>query len=327
MNDRVMESSTGFSGEFASEPVTLLVVEDEPILREVLSDNLHEAGFQTEGADNGEDAWSLLLRHPQRYSAILLDRRMPGVDGLEILKRIRADPVLTHIPVIMQTAMTGQDDVLDGLRAGAHYYLTKPFTPETLLAIVDTAVRDYRHARALQAEAALANQTLRHLSQAEFRFSTPAEARDIATLLSHTCPDPQKAVLGLSELMLNAIEHGNLGISYREKTMLIDHERLQEEIALRLDNPRYGGRLATVHFERAEDGFRFLIRDEGEGFEWQAYLEIDPNRAFDNHGRGIAMARLISFDHLEYRGRGNEVLAVVLHTPVSHPAGHHTPGP
>jgi phosphoserine phosphatase RsbU/P len=63
--------------------------------------------------------------------------------------------------------------------------------------------------------------------------------------------------------------------------------------------------------ERTASEVRFTIRDEGPGFEWQKYLDVDPRRAFDNHGRGIAIARGMSFDRLEYRGRGNEVVAVV----------------
>ena len=53
------------------------------------------------------------------------------------------------------------------------------------------------------------------------------------------------------------------------------------------------------------------IKDEGKGFAWQDYLEMDPNRAFDTHGRGIAMARMLSLDSVEYRGSGNEVVATI----------------
>jgi hypothetical protein len=66
-----------------------------------------------------------------------------------------------------------------------------------------------------------------------------------------------------------------------------------------------------VHFQRIGDEIHFHIRDEGKGFEWKRYLDIDPCRAFDTHGRGILLARHFSFTALEYRGRGNEVTATV----------------
>ncbi|MCX8018369.1 MAG: ATP-binding protein, partial [Rhodocyclaceae bacterium] len=116
-------------------------------------------------------------------------------------------------------------------------------------------------------------------------------------------------VLGLSELMLNAIEHGNLGIGYAEKTRLIAEERLEAEIARRLALPEYGVRKGRLSIERLPDGYEFTIKDEGSGFDWRAYLELSPERAYHTHGRGIAMARSLSFDRLEYKGCGNTVVA------------------
>jgi anti-sigma regulatory factor (Ser/Thr protein kinase) len=118
-------------------------------------------------------------------------------------------------------------------------------------------------------------------------------------------------VLGLSELMINAVEHGNLGIGYAQKSALIDQGRLADEIRERLARPEFAGRRAELEVSRDENEVRFLIRDQGAGFDWQGYLEMSPDRAFDTHGRGIAMSRIISFDRLEYRGCGNEVLAAV----------------
>jgi hypothetical protein len=67
----------------------------------------------------------------------------------------------------------------------------------------------------------------------------------------------------------------------------------------------------TVLYERVGNESRFTIADEGAGFEWRRFLDIDPARAFDTHGRGIAVARRFSFDSLEYVDPGNQVLARV----------------
>lgn len=289
----------------------LLVAEDDPINLEILLENLSEAGYAVDSAVDGDAAWDLLQANPERYSAILLDRMMPGIDGIEVLQRVKAATALSHIPVIMQSALIQPEEVLEGLRGGAYYYLTKPFAADTLLAIVDTAVRDFRHTQEIRDEARKAARTLIHLEHAAFTFRTTDEARDIATLLANACPDGEKVALGLSELMLNAVEHGNLGITYQEKSQLIAEGVLDEEITRRLADPIWGERRARIEFARGDSEIRFLLRDQGAGFEWLDFLEMRPERAFDTHGRGIAMAKLLSFDSLDYRGSGNELEATV----------------
>jgi anti-sigma regulatory factor (Ser/Thr protein kinase) len=176
---------------------------------------------------------------------------------------------------------------------------------------VDTALGDYNAYRDLRREAEQASKTLRHLTQAEFSFRSPAEALDIATLLASACPDGQRVVVGLSELLLNAVEHGNLAITYDEKTALIADDRLHREVELRLQLPRFADRRVRVNFERGDGEIRFLIEDEGAGFDWRPFLQMEPERAFHNHGRGIAVATAMSFSRVEYQGRGNRVLAAV----------------
>ena len=289
----------------------ILVVDDEPISLEMLIENLAEEGYEVHAAADGAAAWRLIEADPQRFDAILLDRMMPDMDGIEILRRVKEHPLMADVPVIMQTGMTADTDVAEGLRAGAYYYLTKPFSADTLLAIVSAAVTDFREHRELQKEARQAGQTLACLKEASFVFRSPEEARNIATLVANAVPDPARVVLGLSELLLNAVEHGNLAIGYEEKTRLIDSGELYDEIARRLALPEQAGRYCELKVVRGEGQVSFLICDQGVGFDWKNYLEMSPERAFDTHGRGIAMSRMLSFDHLEYRGRGNEVMAIV----------------
>jgi anti-sigma regulatory factor (Ser/Thr protein kinase) len=109
-------------------------------------------------------------------------------------------------------------------------------------------------------------------------------------LLAHAYPDANRVVTGILELTLNAIEHGNLNIGYKEKSRLIEEERLDSEIERRLSDPLYSSREATAQFVRRPDTLSLHISDQGKGFEWRKYLNFDPERAFDTHGRGIAMA-------------------------------------
>jgi sigma-B regulation protein RsbU (phosphoserine phosphatase) len=300
-----------FQPHDATEPHLILVVEDEPISREILLENLGDAGYQTLAAADGDAAWTTIQSHGDRLIAIVLDRMLPGMDGMEVLRRLKADPALSHLPVIMQTAMAAHEDIMEGLQAGAHYYLTKPVNPDTLLAIVDSAVADYSLYLSLRGELRQTTHTLRLLDRAEFLYRTTSEARDIATLLANAAPDPQRVVLGLTELMLNAVEHGNLGITYDEKSALIVQDQLEEEIRRRQGIPPYQERQVRVRCSREGGKLNYVIQDQGAGFDYARYLELDPARAFDSHGRGIALAAKMSFDGLEYRGCGNTVAAWV----------------
>jgi DNA-binding response OmpR family regulator len=289
----------------------VLIVEDEPISRELLVDVLQTEGFGTTTAATGAEAWQQLCARPGHFDVVLLDRIMPDMDGIEVLRQMKAHGALVHTPVIMQTSVTGDAAVAEGLKAGAYYYLTKPFAADTLLAIVAAAARDRLEYLQLQQEVGQASRTLNCLTRAAFAFRTTDEARDIATTLASVAPDPGRAVLGLSELMLNAVEHGNLGISYQEKSALVAADGLAAEVSRRLSLAEFAGRQAQIEFKREPGRLWFVIRDEGRGFDWRRYLEMSPDRAFDLHGRGIAMSKLISFDQLRYLGTGNTVEAVI----------------
>lgn len=289
----------------------VLVVDDEPIGREMLVENLSVEGYRVIEADSGESAWRRITEMPEQFDAILLDRMMPDMDGIEILRRVKSRPDMMHVPVIMQTGMTADADVLEGLQAGAYYYLTKPFSADTLLAIVAAATRDYLSHKELAEEVKRQGSILACLAEARFVFRTPDEARNLATLLANAAPEPGRVVLGLSELLLNAVEHGNLGIGYAKKSQLIEENRLQSEIESLLRSPEIGARCAELVIRRSEHELSFRITDQGKGFDWHNYLEMSPERAFDTHGRGIAMSRMISFDRIQYFGAGNEVEAAI----------------
>lgn len=294
-----------------AENSTVLVVDDEVFNLEILSEHLADSGYDVVSAEDGAKAWALLEQDPQRFDTVLLDRMMPNMDGMEVLARIKGHSQLNMLPVVMQTAKAARQDVLEGLQAGAYYYLTKPFDKETMLAIIKTAVDDYTTYRAIQGEAEQRARTLSLMTQGQFAFRSLNEARDLAALLANAGPQAGKAVIGLSELMINAVEHGNLGITYDEKSELNEQGNWEAEVLRRLSLPENADKRVVVSFEVEGDEMRFLISDQGPGFDWESFLEIAPERAFDNHGRGIAMARMVSFDRVEYLGNGSQVLAII----------------
>ena len=111
--------------------------------------------------------------------------------------------------------------------------------------------------------------------------------------------------------MVNAIEHGNLGITYAEKTDLMLASAWSTEVERRLALPENQNKYAALHFEATDDTIRIHIKDQGRGFDWQKYLEFAPERLTDPHGRGIATTRIVAFSTLQYLGCGNEVICTI----------------
>ena len=294
-----------------AEQAHVLIVEDNDADRALLDAHLSREGFDTEMAEDGLQAWSMLDAHPDLYDLVLLDRTMPRMDGLELLRRIKSDHRFLTLPVILQSALVARDEVIEGIRAGAYYYLAKPYDTEMLLSVVRTAASDCARAKDLQRLVRRGLQVLQLLDEAHFTYRTIEEARGLAAVLASACPDAESTVIGLTELMVNAVEHGNLGITYDEKSALLNEGNWASEVTRRLTLPEHAGKRVDVRFFRADDELRFTISDRGEGFEWSRYLDIDPRRAFDRHGRGILMARHVSFASIQFLGTGSEVVATV----------------
>ena len=290
----------------------ILFVEDDAFFAELIQEVLTDAGFKVHHAVDGQAAWEILEAGDTDFDAILLDRLMPRLDGIQLLTQIKANPKLNQIPVILQTSKGDLVSVQEGLNAGAYYYLIKPFEPKILLSIVKAAVTQYSEYHAMQVSLKLAQLPFVFLDSGVFHFQTLEEGNLLADFFASACPEPEKATLGLHELLINAVEHGNLGITYEEKSDLINKETLHREIDRRLALEENRNKRVEVAFERLPEALVFTIRDQGAGFEWERYLDFDPERLFDPNGRGIAMARTTSFDSIAYQGNGNTVVAKVL---------------
>lgn len=294
-----------------SAPIRLLIVDDEPFNLEIIGEYLDGQGYELTMARDGVEAWEYLENAEIDFDLLVLDRMMPRLDGMELLRRVRRTPRLSGLPVIMQTAAATPDQVREGLQAGARYYLTKPYEPDALLAIVKSALEEAHRTREIRLQAEGMRRAMAALRRAEFEFSTLGQATELASLASLVSPEPENIVMGLSELMINAVEHGNLGISYAEKSRLRLEDCWQEEVERRLLLPEYADRRARLLIECGDEAVRYTVSDDGAGFDFARYLDFDPGRAFDPNGRGIAMARQLCFRSLEYKGCGNVVTATV----------------
>ncbi len=119
---------------------SILVVEDEEDIRELVSYTLLKEGYQVASVASGEEAISVVQIKPP--DLIVLDLMLPGVDGLTVCQRLRADPQTAHTAIVMLTARGEEVDIVSGLNMGADDYITKPFSRNVLLARIRAVLRN-----------------------------------------------------------------------------------------------------------------------------------------------------------------------------------------
>ena len=290
----------------------VLVVDDEPESLKLIKRHLESEGYTVFTANNGAEGFEILQQHRKNIYLILLDRIMPKMDGIQFIKKLKANETIANIPVIMQTSASLQRQIAEGIAAGAYYYLTKPYTKETLLSITRSAISSYTETKTLLEDLLTYKTRLHLVKESFFEVSTLDDIRYLSTFLANFYPQSERVVHGISELLLNAVEHGNLAISYQEKSQLMLRNTWLSEIKRRCSLAENKNKKVQVHYKRHSRKITLQIKDEGNGFDWHNYMEIQSDRATHNHGRGIALAKMMSFDDIQYLGNGNELICTVL---------------
>jgi signal transduction histidine kinase len=207
---------------------SILVVDDTPDMVTLMTMAVKKQGYTAITASNGLQA--LELAATMRPDAILLDIMMPGMDGIQVLSTLKQDPALCDIPVILVTAKGEDDDVISGLDAGAHDYVTKPFKREILAARLRSAVRIKQHrdtllklTQQLQTEITDRERMQRELAQAQklesighlaagiaHEINTPAQyVSDNTRFLQDVFSDLDR-LLGNLDRLLDAAKHGTI---------------------------------------------------------------------------------------------------------------------
>ena len=123
-------------------------VEDDASIRDIEVYALQSTGFQARGFEDGSAFWKALRDEAEKPKLVVLDVMLPGIDGVELLRRMRNEPALEQIPVVMATAKGTEYDKIQGLDLGADYYLTKPFGVMELVSCVKAVLRRCQSQRA-----------------------------------------------------------------------------------------------------------------------------------------------------------------------------------
>lgn len=290
--------------------IKILAVDDDPVALTFLANMIQKYDYVPLKATNGEEALAVLDEHDD-IDLIILDRMMPVMDGVAFMKAFKERESDRHIPVIMQTAAGEQQDIAQGISTGVYYYLVKPFDEDVLVSLVKGALHDYSEFRQTR-DMLNRDQHVHHLMRSGvFEFRTVEDAQCLAFVIADILPNKKDSIFPLQELLVNAIEHGNLGLTYDEKKNAVLNGTWHDELEKRLAMPEFKDKRAVLSYYVSDDQVMIRIKDEGQGFDWKKFVEVSAERLSDPSGRGIAMAHLSGAFQIHYKGCGNEVTCTI----------------
>jgi CheY-like chemotaxis protein len=288
---------------------TILVIDEEPNELSFLEQTLKDGGYTLRAARSiadGKAAIEEALRgggDHDELDAVILDWHTPDPEAAELLRWLEALPQNHQLEIIVQSA--GTDPGLHpGLERGSFVHLAKPYRAERLRCLVSAALANHELRRSLLELTERVRDCFALLAQGMFEIQTPQQAELLAAHIGSACGDPQRGV-GVLELLMNGIEHGNLGITYEEKGQLLSERRYKQEIERRLALEEHRFKRVRATLTRIGDHLQILIVDCGPGFDYRRYLTFDKERFFHSHGRGILLARAAL--GVEYFDPGNLV--------------------
>lgn len=297
---------------------TVVAIDDDEINLMILTKCAQEAGYAVKSFDSAVAGWEHMRTHPTEVDIVLLDKMMPDMNGMELLKRIKLDKAMQHVPVILQTGDVGISQMREGLESGAYYYLTKPFHPEILTAVLNSAAQECSAREELLKQVG-ENQTrfVSLLDEGLFSLRTHHEASQLASALSQLALYPEFVAVGLMELLSNAIEHGNLELGFERKAYHLHSGDWPQAVEQRMADATYGARRVHIAVLREGSIMRIAIRDEGPGFDWRKYVysEAPPGATAEVNGRGISKS-MIMLDEVKYSAAGNEVTCSIAMSPL-----------
>lgn len=290
--------------------ITVLVAEDDAASRAYIQDAVESLGFQCEVTCDGIEVVEAFRK--SKPNIVLLDIQMPRKNGLEALYEIRqAD---ANVIIIMMTAYGNEESAVQAFRIGANDYLNKPIRTKDLRALL----KKYEAAVVTQKQkqkifSFVKSRKLILEIPTDYELMLPISnllAEEVATALAK--PYDMGTRLGFYELLLNAFEHGSLGIGYHKKREYIesDNLRFQELIQERLKDPALSEKMIYVEFNATPEEVSVTVTDEGNGFDYGSIKsELNSPDVFRGSGRGIIICKC-QFDSVEFLGKGNSVKIV-----------------
>jgi DNA-binding response OmpR family regulator len=281
----------------------ILIVDDEKQVRDVLSIALSEEGYQTFEAPNGERGIELFIS--TEPDIVITDVMMPGMDGIEVTRDIRQRR--EDIDVVIMSGFGTEELVINALRAGASNYVKKPIVFDELFKIIDEIL--------FRRENRKRYQIVKTIVQRESKdMIIGNDVSDVWGAVNQILFNVRGIVdsnaiegmsIGLYELIVNAIEHGNLAITYEEKSDALQRNRYRELLDERRERADSEGKNVAIHCDFSPTQLIVEIEDQGRGFDLNGLPDMQsPEAIMSDHGRGILLANLF-YDKVDFVFPGN----------------------
>lgn len=298
-------------------PPIILIVDNDDDIRGSLTSYFQKAGYEVLEASNGANALEYLRN--AKIDVLLTDFLMSPVSGLDLLRNVKREH--PEVRVVLFTGYSTEDVVIEALRSGVDEFFKKPFNYSSLRTAVENILQRRDALGRLERD-------VDSLVREEKAIVLDNEPKKIPGVVNQLLVNAGKFLdkvrcrelsVALYEIILNAVEHGNLEISYQEKSSSLDSGNYEKLIEARRADPRLAARKVFIDFLLNGEGLQFTIRDEGKGFNWRERTKSIKLReaGLGIHGRGLILANFYA-DQLAFSEKGNEtVIRVFRHKTIS----------
>lgn len=286
----------------------VLIVEDDFASRELLKIFVEKEKHECKSAEDGALGLELFKRY--KPDVVISDVRMPGLDGIALLKAIRreAQDVIT----IIVTGHGNEELALEALENGANNYIKKPID----LADLKQLLRRYK---SIFEQREITTALKKNISNRQFEMEVDTDTTVVPSLVKYLVEKTDNVFadaelvqleLGLSELLINSMEHGNLGISREDKASALQKNTFQSLVEERMSDSVCSKRKIHITYRSNQTECEWLIKDQGVGFDFTNVADPTQERFLHElHGRGIFLSKM-QFDEFEYLNKGTTVRVI-----------------
>lgn len=283
----------------------ILVVDDNPIYRRLLTEIVSSKKINFLEASDGEIGLDMFKKHLP--DVVICDVFMPKLNGLDLLKAIKRIKPDTF--VIMVTVHDFEDWIIEALESGASNFLKGPVTHKELSMLIDKYYEIVKNR-------SFSKNFISIIKEKQLTLKFNSDIMSVPNIVDYILRETGNRIniserfgfeLGLNELITNSIEHGNMEISSEEKKTAIENNKLLQLYKSKFKEPEIANRTITVKLNISKEIIELEIIDEGKGFDRQNIC--DPLKAVNAKelvGKGIFLSKHY-FDEMEYIGKGNIV--------------------
>ena len=285
---------------------TILVIDDEKSIRKILSIALQEKGYEVFEATNGREG--LEVFKDKKPEIVITDVKMPEMSGIQVTREIKR--LNDDVDVIIITGYGSEDLVIESLRVGASNFIKKPILLAELYKILEDIVLKRESKKRLEVAKDV---VIYEKKKCVIGNDIKKIWSVVNQILFNISPFFEKPAyeglrIGLYEIIINAIEHGNLGISYNDKNKALNSNTYMDLLNEKIKIAEEKGKKVEITSTFEENIFEIEVKDDGDGFDYESIPSPnDPDKLLEAHGRGVFLTS-IYFDEIKYMDPGNRVI-------------------